>query len=115
MLRKQNGITLLLVVLVTTFLTYLSFTAPRERARPPIQHGAGGVFPSYAPVEPANCLFLMPEQCDAAFPGLNKEIEHAVAQGPVQLKRLKDKTPGLVQGRIKNGKVSFVLRRIFSY
>ena len=50
-------------------------------------------------------LSLEEKQCQAAFPGLTQEIENAVSQGPFELKRLPDDTPGLVQGRIKNGKV----------
>jgi len=53
-------------------------------------------------------LFLADEQCVAAFPGLTKEIKNAVAEGPFDFRRLRDDLPGLVQGRIKHGKVCFV-------
>jgi len=33
------------------------------------------------------------------------EIENAIAEGPFQLRRLRDDLHGLVQGRIKDGKV----------
>jgi hypothetical protein len=50
-------------------------------------------------------LSLTEEQCDGAFPELNKEIENAVAQGPFEFKRARDDVPGSIQGRIKDGKV----------
>lgn len=101
MLRKLNRITLLFVILTIAFFTFL-FRSPNGQPEPLSQHGPAGSVPSYAVGE---SLSLAPDQCEAAFPGLNKEIENAVSIGPVQLKRLKDDIPGLVQGRIKNGKV----------
>lgn len=61
-------------------------------------------------------LFLAEEQCAAAFPGLFDQVDNAEAGGRFDLKRLKDDTAGLVQGRIKDGKVclslaySYILR-----
>lgn len=52
-------------------------------------------------------LSLTEDQCRAAFPGLTKEIDDAVARGPFPLKRQPDHRTGLVQGRIKDGKVIF--------
>lgn len=46
-------------------------------------------------------LSLGEEQCKAAFPGLTKEIEDTVAQGPFTLKQTGDSGP--LQGRIKDG------------
>lgn len=43
--------------------------------------------------------------CNAAFPGLTKEIEDAVARGPFVLKRQPGHATGIVQGRIEDGKV----------
>ncbi|KAH8590787.1 glycosyl transferase family 90-domain-containing protein [Bisporella sp. PMI_857] len=62
-------------------------------------HGAG---------EPHKSLFLSEDQCAKAFLVLNKEIDNAVAQGPFKLRRIQDNTPGLVQGRIKNGKLYII-------
>ena len=50
-------------------------------------------------------LFLTANQCMVAFPELNREIKNAIVQGPFVLKKLRDETHGLVQGRIKDGKV----------
>lgn len=48
-------------------------------------------------------LSLTEEQCNAAFPGLTREIDLAVAQGPFKVKQ--SGSLGPLQGRIKNGKV----------
>lgn len=39
------------------------------------------------------------------FRGLTREIENAVAQGPFKLEKRPYDSDGLVQGRIKDGKV----------
>ncbi|KAH8902684.1 hypothetical protein BR93DRAFT_947773 [Coniochaeta sp. PMI_546] len=51
-------------------------------------------------------LSLDAEQCDAAFPGLTKEIDDAVAQGPFALKQTGDSGP--LQGRIKDGQLYII-------
>lgn len=63
-------------------------------------------------------LGLAGEQCTVEFPGLEKEIENAVGDGAFVLKKAEDDVPGLIQGRIKDGKVcipfaigGFVLER----
>jgi hypothetical protein len=50
-------------------------------------------------------LGLTGEQCGRRFPGLEREIERAVAEGPFELTVAPDDVPGSVQGRIKDGKV----------
>lgn len=55
------------------------------------------------PTELLTNLSLDEEQCKAAFPGLTKEIDDAVAEGPFTLKQTGDSGP--LQGRIKNGQV----------
>ena len=50
-----------------------------------------------------NNLSLDEDQCNAAFPGLTKEIENTVAHGPFVVKQLGDGGP--LQARIKDGKV----------
>lgn len=47
-------------------------------------------------------------QCKAMFPGLTKEIDDAVARGPFDLKRQKGDYAGLVQGRIRDGKLYII-------
>lgn len=51
-------------------------------------------------------LFLTEGQCTSAFPGLFNEIERGRKGEKFTLKRLPDDTPGLVQGRIRDGKVA---------
>jgi hypothetical protein len=51
-------------------------------------------------------LSLAEEQCRATFPGLMKEIDDAVARGPFKLEKEPDDYTGMVQLRIKDGKVS---------
>ncbi|TGO17688.1 hypothetical protein BTUL_0015g00230 [Botrytis tulipae] len=53
-------------------------------------------------------LSLTEDQCRAAFPDLTKEIDDAVTRGPFPLKRQPDHRTGLVQGRIKDGKVFII-------
>lgn len=50
-------------------------------------------------------LSLTEEQCRATFPGLTKEIDGAVARGQFKVEKEPDDYQGLVQGRIKDGKV----------
>ncbi|KAB5554883.1 glycosyl transferase family 90-domain-containing protein [Coniochaeta sp. 2T2.1] len=58
------------------------------------------------PPELLNNLSLDEEHCNAAFPGLTKEIDDAVAQGPFTLKQKGDSGP--VQGRIKDGQLYII-------
>jgi hypothetical protein len=45
------------------------------------------------------------KQCRSTFPGLMNEIDEAVSRGPFHLERNFGYSPGLVQGRIEDGKV----------
>ena len=54
-------------------------------------------------------LSLTENQCRATFPGLMKEIDEAVARGPLKLVKEPDDYQGLVQGKIKDGKVIKIL------
>ena len=69
-----------------------------------------GLFSRYSlsktPQEVFGNLALTEEQCRVTFPGLMKEIDDAVARGPFELKKEPDDYTGLVQLRIKDGKVS---------
>ena len=58
-------------------------------------------------------LFLDEGQCRAAFPELNKEIDDGVARGPFHLKKAPADYMGLVQARIKDGKVRFTVVELF--
>lgn len=51
-------------------------------------------------------LGLDKDQCDAAFPGLTKEIDDAVAEGSFTLKQTGDSGP--LQGRIKDGQLYII-------
>src|SRR5271168_2743428 len=53
-------------------------------------------------------LSLTDAQCKAMFPGLTKEIDDAVSRGPFDLKKQKDNYAGLVQGRVKDGKLYII-------
>lgn len=53
-----------------------------------------------------NNLSLNEGQCNAAFPGLTKDIDDAVAQGPFQVKQIGDLGP--VQARIKDGQLHII-------
>lgn len=55
--------------------------------------------------ETQNSLFLDDGQCRATFPGLTKEIDDAVSRGPFLLEKEPDDYMGMVQARIKYGKV----------
>jgi len=57
--------------------------------------------------ETLGSLSLTDNQCAEAFPGLNREIENAVTQGPFEMKKGPDDIifSGSVKGRIKDGKV----------
>ena len=55
------------------------------------------------PPELLNNLSLGEDECNAAFPGLTKEIDDVVAEGPFQVKQTGDLGP--LQGRIQDGQV----------
>ena len=64
------------------------------------------IYPKHYPSENTlKSLVLTEEQCAVEFPGLTKEIAKAVAEGPFKLEKRPFDTDGLVQGRIKDGKV----------
>ncbi|KAK4195914.1 glycosyl transferase family 90-domain-containing protein [Triangularia verruculosa] len=59
------------------------------------------------PPEILNNLSLDEDQCNAAFPGLTKEIDDAVAEGPFTMKRYSN-NQGPLQGRIKDGQIYII-------
>ena len=58
--------------------------------------------------EELESLALTDAQCKDIFPGLTKEIDDAVARGPFDLKKQPADYTGLVQGRIKDGKLYII-------
>jgi hypothetical protein len=54
-------------------------------------------------------LALTEKQCARAFPGLDREVENAAQGGGFELKRERGDIPGLIQGRVKDGKVGRIL------
>ncbi|RFU32879.1 hypothetical protein B7463_g3475, partial [Scytalidium lignicola] len=60
------------------------------------------------PTETFKSFSLTKKQCAAAFPGLNREIERAIAEGPFELRKGPDDYPGSVQGRITDGKLYII-------
>ena len=55
--------------------------------------------------EALESLALTDAQCRTMFPGLTKEIDDAVARGPFDLKKQSASYGGVVQGRIRDGKL----------
>lgn len=62
----------------------------------------------YPSKETLENLSLTEEQCRATFPGLVKEIDDAVARGPFHLEKEPDDYTGMVQLRIRDGKVTSI-------
>ncbi|KAL2263798.1 hypothetical protein VTK26DRAFT_5090 [Humicola hyalothermophila] len=58
------------------------------------------------PPELLNNLSLDEDECNIAFPGLTKEIDDAVAEGPFQVKQTGKLGP--LQGRIKDGQIYII-------
>lgn len=100
--RQLRQVTLVLgVCLVLYCLFFLSNTPAKfgdesrtSQAKPSSRH---------PPSELLNNLSLGEDECDAAFPGLTKEIDDTVAEGPFRVKQTGDGGP--VQGRIRDGQV----------
>jgi hypothetical protein len=67
--------------------------------RSPAEEEERGGKPTFA------SLALTEKQCARAFPGLDREVENAVKRGGIELKREFGDIPGLIQGRVKDGKV----------
>ncbi|GAB1316267.1 Glycosyl transferase CAP10 domain-containing protein [Madurella fahalii] len=76
-------------------------------SRTPQPHHAEPAGPTRRlPAEILNNLSLDEEQCDAAFPGLTKEIDDVVAEGPFQVKQANGLGP--LQGRIQDGQIYII-------
>lgn len=59
----------------------------------------------FPPKEKLGSLALTEKQCAETFPLLTKEINDAEARGPFQLSKVDVDMVGVVQGKIKDGKV----------
>ncbi|OIW29052.1 hypothetical protein CONLIGDRAFT_645192 [Coniochaeta ligniaria NRRL 30616] len=95
--RRLRQTTLLLGCCLALYCLFFVF-------RTPVQAGpAATTKPWTLSPDLLRNLSLDVEQCNAAFPGLTKEIDDAVAQGPFTLKQTGDSGP--LQGRIKDGQV----------
>ncbi|KAL2016380.1 hypothetical protein VTK56DRAFT_3802 [Thermocarpiscus australiensis] len=99
--RRLRQLTLVLgCCLVLYCLVFLSTTAsssssdPQRRRWEPL------------PETTLNNLSLTEDECNAAFPGLTKPIDDAVAEGPFTVKQTGDLGP--LQGRIKDGQIYII-------
>lgn len=57
-------------------------------------------------------LGMTEEQCLATFPGLTKELDHAKSMGKFKYAKLPEDTIGLIQGRIKNGRLYLLAKGV---
>lgn len=94
MLRRSHPLAIFLIITL--------FLIPIYWYRRPLTPFSTPHIPSGATLDTSS-RSLQQEQCATAFPGLFDEIERA--GGVFDLKPLPENTPGLVQGRIKDGKV----------
>lgn len=100
--RRLRQATLVLGLCLALYcLVFVSRTPRRQTAGT----GPAGGAP---PAELLSNRSLDEAQCRAAFPGLTREIDDAVAEGPFVVKQTGDLGP--LQGRIKDGQVSAFVR-----
>jgi hypothetical protein len=102
--RQLRQLTLVLGVLLALYCLVFVWGTPPG---PSLSRGAGSRRPP-PPPEILSNLSLDEAQCNAYFPGLTKEIDDVVAEGPFQVKQTGDLGP--LQGRIKDGRVRVLLR-----
>ena len=98
--RQLRQATLVVGVVLVVYCLVFIWDAPASSAsstRPGWQRKAS------PPPEILRNLSLDEEQCNAHFPGLTKEIDDVVAQGPFPVKQTGNMGP--LQGRIKDGQV----------
>ncbi|OCL01750.1 hypothetical protein AOQ84DRAFT_306094 [Glonium stellatum] len=69
---------------------------------------SSGNQPSSPAKDTFESLSLTAAQCENAFPDLTKDIDEAVARGPFKYEKTPGDYKGLVQGRIKNGKLYII-------
>ncbi|KAK0701475.1 glycosyl transferase family 90-domain-containing protein [Apiosordaria backusii] len=104
--RRITQITLVLGGLLVFYcFVFLWRTPSSSSSKPPSSKQQLSQRP--LPPELLNNLSLDEDQCNAAFPGLTKEIDDAVAQGPFTMKRYSN-NQGPLQGRIKDGQIYII-------
>lgn len=108
--RSRNSVQVGLILLTVLICIYLYNKQSTDLRSSIFQFSVDGQEPSAGILQ---SLSLTEDQCAATFPGLTKEIDDAVARGPFPLKRQPDHHTGLVQGRIKDGKVLFDNRNTY--
>lgn len=106
--RQIRQLTLLLGSCLALFCLVFVWRTPSDDDygdinRPPSMRVSPYVPRPALPSEVLENLSLGEGECEATFPGLTKEIDDAVAQGPFKVKQTGDLGP--LQGRIKDGKV----------
>ncbi|KAH6617307.1 glycosyl transferase family 90-domain-containing protein [Chaetomium tenue] len=97
--RQLRQATLLLGGVLTLYCFLFVWRTPPQ----PVSARAGK--PALPP-EVLNNLSLDEGQCNAYFPGLTKEIDEVVAEGPFPVKQTGDMGP--LQGRIKDGQIHII-------
>ncbi|APA08906.1 hypothetical protein sscle_04g036760 [Sclerotinia sclerotiorum 1980 UF-70] len=103
--RSRSPTHIGIILLTVLVCVYLYNKQPTNLRSSIIQFSVDEQKPS---VDILQSLSLTEDQCAANFPGLTKEIDDAVARGPFPLRKQPDHRTGLVQGRIKDGKVYII-------
>ncbi|KAK0666355.1 glycosyl transferase family 90-domain-containing protein [Cercophora samala] len=103
--RRITQITLIVGGLLVFYCFVFLWRTPSSASKPSLSKQQLSQRP--LPPELLNNLSLDEDQCNAAFPGLTKEIDDAVAQGPFTMKRYSN-NQGPLQGRIKDGQIYII-------
>ena len=100
--RRLRQLTLFLGFLLVLYCFFFVWRSPSTDG------GGLGVSTTKLRLTPEllNNLSLDEGQCKAAFPGITKDIDDVVAQGPFKIKQIGDLGP--VQARIKDGQLHII-------
>jgi hypothetical protein len=101
--RQLRQATLVVGVVLVVYCLVFIWDTPVSSASSTRASWQRKASPPPPPPEILRNLSLDEEQCNAHFPGLTKEIDDVVAQGPFPVKQTGKMGP--LQGRIKDGKV----------
>lgn len=107
-IRRKNSpdtTSFALTLLALSIILYLYSTHVFNNSQVPLRDPPARSSKDRSPTHSSRSLFLNHEECNIAFPGLTKPVDDAVSRGPFKLKKKPGDYPGLVQGRIRNGKV----------
>jgi hypothetical protein len=99
--RQMRQVMYLLGILLVIY--FFLFTISGEAAEPSIWKLQAYSPPRRPANHVLNNLSLDEKQCAAAFPGLTKEIDDVVAEGPFKVRDTGDLGP--IQARVKDGQV----------